>query len=564
MSLLDNNQPELTNFIQKIIDSDIKDGLSKVLTRFPPEPNGYLHIGHAKSIHLNFSLAKLYGGICNLRFDDTNPSKESEEFIESIKETIKWLGYDCTDYTFYASSYFEKMYEYAEYFIEKELAYVDAQSHENIRSQRGTLTQPGKESPSRYQSADINLSQFREMRAGKFPDGSRVLRLKIDMSSTNMNMRDPVIYRIKHKSHHQVGDSWCIYPLYDYAHCISDAIEGITHSLCTLEFQDHRPLYDWILTKLKNAGYFRKLPRQIEFSRLNVTHTVTSKRKLQSLVEQKIVDGWDDPRMPTLSGLRRRGFTPESINNFCRKIGVTKVDSWVEYTYLEECLREHLNITAQRRMAVINPIKVVITNYPKNTEDEICYADNHPLDKSLGQRKIFFGRELYIDNSDFMIDPPPKFFRLSVGKMVRLRYSYIIICDEVVCNEDGQPSTLLCRYLEDTKSGNSEPNTGAIKVKGNIHWLNVSNSLAAEVRIYDHIFSEERLVDDLENLLINKDSASFHQCFVEPALVDSNPEEKFQFERLGYFVADRHDHITREKLCFNRIASLKSSKSSKF
>ncbi|WP_092483181.1 glutamine--tRNA ligase/YqeY domain fusion protein [Candidatus Ichthyocystis hellenicum] len=561
---LDNSQQEPNNFIQKIIENDLENGLSGLVTRFPPEPNGYLHIGHAKSIHLNFSLAKIYGGICNLRFDDTNPSKESKEFIDSIKETISWLGYDCTGNTHYASSYFERMYEYAEYFVKKGLAYVDTQSHEEIRNQRGTLTQPGKESSSRYQSIDTNLALFREMRAGKFPDGYCVLRLKIDMSSPNINMRDPVIYRIKHESHHQVGDSWCIYPLYDYAHCISDAIEGITHSLCTLEFQDHRPLYDWILTHLKSGGYFSTLPRQIEFSRLNITHTVTSKRKLQSLVTQKIVDGWDDPRMPTLSGLRRRGFTPESIGDFCQRIGVTKVDSWVEYTYLEECLREHLNIKAQRRIAVIDPLKVIITNYPENTGDEVCYADNNPLDKSLGQREVFFGREIYIEKSDFMMNPPSKFFRLSIGKMVRLRYSYIIICDEAICDDNEQPHTLLCRYLENTKSGKTSSKSETVKVKGNIHWLNVSNSLAAEVRIYDHIFTEERLVDDLENLPINENSVNLHQCLVEPALGDSSPEEKFQFERLGYFVADRYEHSPRERLCFNRVVSLKSSKSSKF
>ncbi|WP_092400997.1 MULTISPECIES: glutamine--tRNA ligase/YqeY domain fusion protein [Candidatus Ichthyocystis] len=548
--------PEYKSFIQKIMDEDIKAGLTRIVTRFPPEPNGYLHIGHAKSIHLNFSLAKMYAGVCHLRFDDTNPSKESNEFINSLRESLSWLGYDPKEHIYYASSYFEKMYEFAEYFIKEGLAYVDSQSIDEIRIQRGTLTQAGTESVFRTQDIDTNLKNFRNMRNGLFPDGSHVLRLKIDMTSPNINMRDPVIYRIKHSTHHKVGNSWCIYPLYDYAHCISDAIEGITHSLCTLEFQDHRPLYDWILAHLKKAGFFSQLPRQIEFSRLNVTHCVTSKRKLQQLVTQKIVDGWDDPRLPTLHGLRRRGFTPESIKDFCQRIGITKANNWVEYSYLEECLREQLNRESQRRIAIIDPIRVIITNYPPHIKEEVCHASNHPLVESMGQREAFFGRNIFIEKSDFMLNPSPGFFRLSIGKMVRLRYAYIIMCDEVMCDEHGNPVTLLCRYLKDTKSGHGSD----VKVKGNIHWLNANHVLPAEVRLYDHLFCADQPVDDLENLQINKDSLIVCKGLVERALGSSIQEERFQFERLGYFVADRHNHIPNKKLCFNRIVSLKSSK----
>jgi glutaminyl-tRNA synthetase len=544
-----------SNFIKAIINDDLKTNkyFGRVHTRFPPEPNGYLHIGHAKSICLNFGIAKEYGGLTNLRFDDTNPEKEDTEYVESIKEDVRWLGFDWDNREYYASDYFEFLYMLAEQLIYKGKAYVDDLTADEIRQYRGTLTEPGIESPYRNRSVQENIDLFRRMRAGEFEDGSKVLRAKIDMSSPNINMRDPVIYRIRRAQHHRTGDKWCIYPMYDFTHCISDSIEGITHSLCTLEFENNRPLYDWFLVEL---GMYR--PQQIEFARLNLSYTVLSKRKLLQLVKEKYVDGWDDPRMPTICGFRRRGYTPESIRNFADMIGVAKADSVVDYSLLEYCLRNHLNKTAQRAMAVLNPLKVVITNYPESQTEEL-QALNNPEDESMGKRNITFSREIYIEKDDFMEDPPKNYYRLSPGAEVRLRYAYIIKCEQVIKDEKGNIIELRCTYDPETKSGG----TSTKKVKAAIHWVAKDVALDAEIRLYDFLFTKADPDDVLEGqtFLDNLNPNSLvvlKNCKVEPFLKNFAPGEKFQFERHGYFCLDIKDSKP-DNLVFNRTATLKDT-----
>ena len=543
-----------SNFITEIIDKDLAEGkYTEVHTRFPPEPNGYLHIGHAKSICLNFGLAEKYNGKCNLRFDDTNPTKEEVEYVESIKEDIRWLGFDWEDRLYFASDYFDKLYEYAVQLIKKGKAYVDSLSGDEIREYRGTPTEPGKESPYRNRSVEENLNLFERMKNGEFKDGEHVLRAKIDMSSPNLNLRDPIMYRIRHAEHHRTGDKWCIYPMYDWAHGQSDSIEGITHSICTLEFENHRPLYDWFLDEL---GIHH--PRQIEFARLNLSYTVMSKRKLLELVEGGYVDGWDDPRMPTISGLRRRGFTPESIRNFADRIGVAKRDNVIDLGLLEFSLREDLNKRAQRVMAVLHPLKITITNYPENVTEELD-AVNNPEDPSMGKRKVPFSRELYIERADFMEDPPKKFFRLKPGGEVRLRYAYIIKCEEVVKDENGNVVELLCTYDPETKSGTGKSNK---KVKGTIHWVSAPHAFEAEVRLYDRLFSVEDPAGDKEKdfkEFINPNSLEIlENCKMEPFLKNAKVGDRFQFERLGYFCVDSK-YTTEEKLVFNRTATLRDT-----
>ena len=546
------------NFIRNIVAEDLKTNKNngRVHTRFPPEPNGYLHIGHAKSICLNFGIAAENGGLCNLRFDDTNPSKEEVEYVESIMEDVRWLGFDWDDRLFYASDYFEKLYEYAEELIRKGKAYVCDLSPEEIRAYRGTLTEPGKDSPYRTRSVEENFDLFQGMRAGEFEDRSRVLRAKIDMSSPNLNMRDPVIFRILRAEHHRTGNKWCIYPTYDFTHCLSDSIEGITHSLCTLEFEDNRPLYDWVLDQLDVPCH----PQQIEFARLNLSHTVLSKRKLLELVEQKHVTGWDDPRMPTLSGLRRRGYTPESIRNFCERIGVAKRESTVEIALLEHCLREDLNKRARRVMGVLRPLKVVIDNYPEDLVEEM-EAINNPEDLAMGTRKVPFSRVLYIEQDDFHEDPPKKFFRLAPGREVRLRYAYYITCVNVVKDsKTGEVTELHCTYDPETRGGSSPDGR---RVKATLHWVSASHSQEAEVRIYDHLFTKEHPTDDKEvsdfKIHLNPNSLeALTSCRVEPGLRDAPPGSRFQFERLGYFCVDSVDS-TDAGLIFNRTVSLKDS-----
>lgn len=544
-----------SNFIKAIINDDLKTNkyFGRVHTRFPPEPNGYLHIGHAKSICLNFGIAKEYGGLTNLRFDDTNPEKEDTEYVESIKEDVRWLGFDWDNREYYASDYFEFLYMLAEQLIYKGKAYVDDLTADEIRQYRGTLTEPGIESPYRNRSVQENIDLFRRMRAGEFEDGSKVLRAKIDMSSPNINMRDPVIYRIRRAHHHRTGNKWCIYPMYDFTHCISDSIEGITHSLCTLEFENNRPLYDWFLVEL---GMYR--PQQIEFARLNLSYTVLSKRKLLQLVKEKHVNGWDDPRMPTICGFRRRGYTPESIRNFADMIGVAKADSVVDYSLLEYCLRNHLNKTAQRAMAVLNPLKVVITNYPENKTEEL-QAINNPEDESMGKRNITFSREIYIEKDDFMEDPPKNYYRLSPGAEVRLRYAYIIKCEQVIKDEKGNIIELRCTYDPETKSGGSSTK----KVKAAIHWVSKDVAINAEVRLYDFLFTKADPDDVLEGqtFLDNLNPNSLvvlKNCKVEPFLKNFAPGEKFQFERHGYFCLDIKDSKP-DNLVFNRTATLKDT-----
>lgn len=538
-----------SNFIHEIIDKDLEEGVHKhVHTRFPPEPNGYLHIGHAKSICLNFGTALKYKGLCNLRFDDTNPVKEDVEYINSIIEDVKWLGFDWEDRLFYASDYFEKMYEYAVMLIEMGKAYVDDLTAEEIKNYRGTLTEPGKDSPYRNRTIEENLDLFKRMRAGEFEDGSRVLRAKIDMASPNLNMRDPVIYRIAHASHHRTGDKWCIYPMYDYAHPISDALEGITHSICTLEFEDHRPLYNWFLEQL---GIFPNPPQQIEFARLELTNTVMSKRKLRVLVEEGVVDGWDDPRMPTISALRRRGYTPGSIRDFCERIGVAKRQSLVDAALLEHCIREELNREAPRIMGVLRPLKVVITNYP---EGQVEYLDveNNQEDPEAGTRKVPFSRVLYIEQDDFMENPPRKFYRLSPGKEVRLKNAYYIKCEEVVKDETtGEILELRCSYDPETKSGSGFVER---KVKGTLHWVSAAHALKATVRLYDYLFIE----DESGEQKLNPNSLEVLESYVEPSVAGAEPGSRFQFLRQGYFCIDSKD-TTSDHLVFNRIVSLKSS-----
>ena len=542
-----------SNFIYNIIDEDLKSGKHPegIHTRFPPEPNGYLHIGHAKSICLNFGTAEKYAGLCNLRFDDTNPTKEDTEYVDSIQEDIKWLGFSWGDRRYYASDYFEKLYEYACALIEQGLAYVDDLTAEEIRAYRGTLTEPGKESPCRNRSVAENLALFERMKAGEFPDGSRVLRAKIDMASPNITMRDPVIYRIAHAVHHRTGDAWCIYPMYDFAHPLSDAIENITHSLCTLEFEDHRPFYDWLLEVL---GFDKNTrPRQIEFARLNVTNTITSKRKLRQLVEEGHVRGWDDPRMPTISGLRRRGYTPASIRDFCERIGVAKSNSTVDVAMLEHCVREDLNAHAARVMAVLHPLKVVLTNYPEDKSEELL-AENHPT--RGGKRYVPFSRELYIEREDFMEEPPKKFFRLRPGGEVRLKHAYIIKCEEVVKDEKGEITELRCTYDPESKSGGSAANR---KVKGTLHWVSANDALDAEVRLYDYLLKtddEETTADFIASL--NPHSLEVIEgAKVEPSLARTAEGTHYQFLRTGYFVVDKDTRPDR--LVFNRVVGLKDS-----
>ena len=538
-----------SNFIHDIIDKHLEEGVyDRVHTRFPPEPNGYLHIGHAKSICLNFGTAAKYKGLCNLRFDDTNPLKEEVEYINSIIEDVKWLGFDWEDRLYYAADYFDKMYEYAILLIKKGKAYVDDLSAEEIREYRGTLTEPGKNSPYRDRSVEENLDLFQRMKAGEFEDGSRVLRAKIDMASPNMNMRDPVLYRIAHVSHHRTGDKWCIYPMYDYAHPISDALENITHSICTLEFEDHRPLYEWVLNEI---GLFPNPPVQIEFARLELTNTVMSKRKLRVLVEEGKVSGWDDPRMPTLSGLRRRGYTPSSIRDFSERIGVAKNNSVVDIALLEHCLREELNRDAQRVMGVLDPIKLVLTNYP---EDKIEYmeVENNQNDPSVGTRMVPFSRELYIEREDFMENPPRKYFRLSPGKEVRLKNAYIIRCDEVIKDQEtGEILEIHCSYDPDTKSGSGSANR---KVKGTLHWVSAAHAIPATIRLYDYLFIE----DENGEMQYNPDSIKVLKGYVEPSLKDTEGGVRFQFFRQGYFCTDIKDSKP-DDLVFNQIVPLKSS-----
>ncbi len=546
-----------TNFIRSIIASDLKSGApaKKVVTRFPPEPNGFLHIGHAKSICLNFGLAAEFGGVCNLRLDDTNPIKEESTYAEAIMEDVRWLGFDWENRLYYASDYFEQLHEFALRLIRAGKAYVDDLSPEQIREYRGTLTEPGRESPCRNRTVEENLDLFARMRAGEFPDGSRVLRAKIDMASGNLNLRDPVMYRILNAPHHRTGDVWCIYPMYDFAHGQSDSIEGVTHSICTLEFEDHRPLYDWFLDQLEIHH-----PRQIEFARLNLSYTVMSKRKLLELVREKHVDGWDDPRMPTLTGLRRRGYTPGAIRDFCRRIGVAKRESTVDVGLLEHCLREDLNESAPRRMAVLNPLRLVITNYPEGRNEEF-EAPNHPQKSEMGTRKIPFARELYIERDDFMEDPPKKYFRLSPGREVRLRYAYIVRCDEVIRDEaTGEVVELRCTY--DPTSRGGAPADGR-KVKGIIHWVSAAHAVSAEVRLYDRLFRKENPTGDRQEpdyrAHLNPDSLEvLTDCRVEPELGKSPQESRYQFERLGYFCVDSRDSAPANPV-FNRTATLRDS-----
>ncbi len=545
------------DFIRTIIENDLKAKKNdcRVHTRFPPEPNGYLHIGHAKSICFNFGLAAEYGGLCNLRFDDTNPIKEEAEYVESIKEDVRWLGFDWEDRLFYASDYFMQLYEYAVQLIKKGRAYVCDLRSEEIREYRGTLTEPGKDSPYRNRSIEENLGLFEHMRAGEFEDGSRVLRAKIDMASPNLNMRDPVMYRILRATHHRTGDKWCIYPTYDWAHGQSDSIEGVTHSICTLEFEDHRPLYDWFLDQL-NVFH----PKQIEFARLNLSYTVISKRKLLELVEEGHVTGWDDPRMPTISGLRRRGYTPESIRNFCERIGVAKKESTIDVALLEHCLREDLNKRAPRVMAVLRPLRVVIDNYPEERVEELG-AENNPEDSSMGFRKIPFSRELYIERDDFREDPPKKFFRLSPGREVRLKHAYYIKCVDVIKDENtGEIVELHCTYDSETRGGWSKDGR---MVRGTLHWVSAAQSLKAEVRFYDRLFVKENPVEETESAdfktYLNPNSLeTLTSCRIEPSLANTTPGSRFQFLRKGYFCVDSVDS-SRSRLVFNRTVPLRDT-----
>ncbi len=544
------------NFIEVFIDEDLAEGKNekRVHTRFPPEPNGYLHIGHAKSICLNFGLAATYGGKCNLRFDDTNPVKEDVEYVDSIQEDVKWLGFDWEDRLFYASDYFGKLYDFAVQLIREGKAYVDDQDVEAISAQRGTPTRPGDESPFRGRSVEENLDLFARMKNGEFEDGSSVLRARIDMASPNMHMRDPVLYRIKHAEHHRTGNEWCIYPMYDFAHGQSDYFEGITHSVCTLEFENHRPLYNWLCDQLADGDY---RPRQIEFARLNLSYTVMSKRKLLQLVEENLVKGWDDPRMPTISGLRRRGFTPESIRNFADTIGVTKVDGIIDVGLLEFSLREDLNKKASRVMGVLDPLKLVITNYPEG-EEEWMETVNNPEDESMGVREIPFSREVYIEQNDFMEDPPGKYFRLAPGREVRLKSAYIIKCEEVIKDASGAIVEVHCTYDPETRSGGPQSNR---KVKGTLHWVSAQHAAEAEIRLYDRLFvsevpDEAPEGEDFRSNL-NTDSLQVLNAYVEPGLAGSSAGDKFQFQRIGYFCVDPDS--TDAKLVFNRTVTLRDS-----
>ncbi len=537
------------NFIHSYIQEDLKGELNKLRTRFPPEPNGYLHIGHAKSICLNFGLAGLYGGKCNLRFDDTNPTKEDVEYVDSIKADVKWLGFDWEDRLFFASSYFDKFYEIAVKLIKEGKAFVCDLNAEQLKEYRGTLSTPGKNSPYRDRSVEENLDLFERMKNGEFPDGSHTLRAKIDMASPNINMRDPVIYRIAHASHHRTGDKWCIYPMYDFAHPLEDAIEGITHSICTMEFEDHRPIYNWVV---ENSGLEAK-PRQIEFARLGMTNTVMSKRKLRALVENNLVDGWDDPRMPTISGLRRRGYTPEAIRDFCEKIGVSKANSKVDSSLLDYCIRDDLKTKAKVAMAVLDPLKVIIDNYPEG-QTEMLTVENNPENEALGKREVPFSKEIYIEKEDFMEVPVKKFFRLAPLKEVRLKGAYFVTCVGVDKDENGEITAVHCTYDPLSKGGNSPDGR---KVKGTLHWVNAATAVKTEARLYDYMMLDNP--DDPDgDMIMNPESLKVTDCFVEPSLKDAAKGDKFQFMRNGYYCVDTKD-TTDEKIVFNRIVPLKSS-----
>jgi glutaminyl-tRNA synthetase len=540
--------PSSSNFIRQIVESDLAAGTySKVRTRFPPEPNGYLHFGHVKSICLNFGIAEQYGGHCNLRFDDTNPEKEEQEYVDSIKDGVKWLGFDWGKTDLYASDYFGKLYEFAEALIRAGKAYVDSQSAEQISAARGSFTEPGKDSPHRHRSVDENLALFRGMRDGQYRDGTHVLRAKIDMRAPNINLRDPVMYRIRHAHHHRTGDKWCIYPTYDWAHGLSDCIEGISHSLCTLEFEDHRPLYDWFNEQVAEAGLLPgpQLPKQIEFARLNLTYVALSKRKLIQLVDEHYVDGWDDPRMPTLAGARRRGYTPQGFRLFAERIGVSKANQLIDFSILEDCMREHLNDVAPRRMAVLDPVKLVIDNYPEGKE-ELVDVPNHPQKPDWGKRRVPFSRELWVEREDYQEKPEKGYFRLFPGNEVRLRYGYVIKCTGM---KDG---VVHCAYHEDSRSGS--PGADKYKVKGNIHWVSAKHAFAAKVKLYDRLFKVPEPGKEGDFLAdLNPDSRRIVDAKLEPALRETRSRQQYQFERHGYFVAD-YDELT-----FNRTVTLRDS-----
>ena len=551
MATPDNPAPD---FIRNIISHDISSGKcdSSIITRFPPEPNGYLHIGHAKSICLNFGVANEYGGICHLRFDDTNPAREDVEYVESIKTDVKWLGYDWQDHLYFASDYFDQLYDFAVALIQKGLAYVDSLQADDIRRYRGTLTEPGQESPYRDRSVEDNLALFEQMKNGEFEDGAHVLRAKIDMASPNLNLRDPTLYRIRKVPHHRTGDTWKIYPMYDFAHSLSDSIERVTHSLCTLEFEDHRPLYDWFLDVLKVHH-----SQQIEFARLNLSNTVMSKRLLRDLVENKHVSGWDDPRMPTISGLRRRGYTPEAIRMFCHEIGIAKRDTEVELALLEHCLRTNLNITAPRVMGVLDPVKIVLINYPEDLVEEFD-AINNPEDASMGTRKVPFSRELFIERDDFMENPSSKFFRLAPGKEVRLRSAYYITCVDIIKNSEGRIMEIQCTYDPDSRGGSSPDGR---RVRGTLHWVSAKHAIKAEIRLYENLFANKDDGDDggLLSDKLNPDSLKvLTECYVEPSLEGSSQGVTYQFERQGYFCLDYIDS-TPGQLVFNRTVSLRDT-----
>lgn len=550
---------EAPNFLRQIIENDIKAGKNagQVVTRFPPEPNGYLHLGHAKSICLNFGLAKDFSGRCHLRFDDTNPETEDVEYVESIKADVQWLGFDWNEHLYFASDYFQQLYDWAELLIKNNKAYVCSLSEDDLREYRGDFKTPGRNSPYRDRSVDENLELFRKMKAGEFKEGEHVLRAKIDMQSPNMNMRDPLLYRIRKVKHHRTGDKWCIYPMYDYAHPLSDAIEKITHSICTLEFQDHRPFYDWCIENLPTPGE----PRQYEFARMNMTYLVMSKRKLLQLVKEKLVSGWDDPRMPTISGIRRRGYTPESLQLFAKRIGVSKAESVIDFEILENCVRDDLDGVAHRAMAVLNPIKVVIENYPEGREEEI-ETSVHPKKEEMGRRKIYFSKEVYIDAADFMENPSADFFRLAPGKDVRLRNAYVITCKEVIKDDKGVVRELRCVYDEATLGG--KPTSDGRKVKGVIHWVSAQKSFSAEVRVYGRLFktADPENVPDGQDFKANLNPDSLKvltEARLEWSLKEAKPEVRYQFERVGYFCLDSRDS-TKEKPVFNMIVDLASSR----